>query len=63
MTTGKTLRMERIAADVLFKDLLAAMGVSRTTLWAIERRAEVPAAQVVLYRDSLARLQTARKAA
>jgi transcriptional regulator with XRE-family HTH domain len=55
-TTGKTLRLERVAADLSVNAVAGAMGVSRTTLWTIERRAAVPVEQVVAYRDAVARL-------
>lgn len=63
MTTGKELKLERVAADVGVAELAESMGVSRTTLWTIERAASVRPDHAARVRDALARLQTAKKVA
>lgn len=62
MTTGKDLRIERVRADVKVQDLARAMGVSRTTLWTIEKSASPLPDQVVAVRAALARLSAERAA-
>jgi len=58
-TTGKELRLARVAADLRVKDVAAAMGVSTATLWTIERRAIVPPEQAIRFREAVARLAKA----
>lgn len=52
-TTGPDLRAERRAAEVTTVDVAARMGVSRQTLWSLERAAIVPADRVAQYRQAL----------
>lgn len=52
-TTGRELRLERLAADVTVTALAARMGLSRQTLWSLERAAVVRADRADLYRRSL----------
>lgn len=61
-TTGLDLKVERVRAKLTVNELVAAMGISRTTFWTIEKAGEVPPATVEKYRDAIARL-TAQKAA
>lgn len=58
-TTGHQLRVERVAANVTVNAICAAMKVSRTTIWSIERQAIVREDLVVRFRDALARLSKA----
>ncbi len=53
-TTGPDLRVERRAAEVTTVDLASRMGVSRQTLWALERSAIVTADRAQQYRAALA---------
>lgn len=56
-TFGKTLRRERRLAEVTATALAARMGISRMTLYVIERSAEVEPARVKQFRDALADLR------
>jgi hypothetical protein len=56
VTTGHQLRVERVAARVGVNEIAAAMRVSRTTIWSIERQALVRHDHVLAYRDAIARL-------
>jgi len=58
-TTGRDLRVERVAAGLQVNVLAAEMRVSRTTLWTIERQAAVRPEQVAKVRDAIARLTQA----
>lgn len=58
-TTGHQLRVERVAARISVNAITAAMGVSRTTVWSIERQAIVREDQAAAYRDAIARLAKA----
>lgn len=62
MSTGKTLRLERFSNDVLIQDVAREMGVSRATVYAIERRPVVKAEQVAAYRAAVARVVARRDA-
>ena len=66
-TTGKTLRIERLRAEVTMVDLAARMGLSRQSLWVLERSAKVDPTRVLEYRAALNALrdgsQTAEGAA
>lgn len=62
MTTGKELRWARRKAELKATDVARESGLSRTTLWAIEKAAEVRADQADSIRAAIARL-TAEKAA
>ena len=53
-TTGKELKLERVAADVAAKDLAERMGVSRSTVWIIEKAASVDDDRAFAYRYALA---------
>lgn len=53
-TTGKELKLERVAADVKAGDLAARMEVARSTLWIIEKSANPDPEQVTAYRAALA---------
>lgn len=53
-TSGNDLKVERVRARVKQGDLAARMGVSRQTLWTIERAAVVDAEQVMRYLRALA---------
>ena len=57
--TGHQLRVERVAANVSVNGIAEAMGVSRTTIWALERRALVSEAHAQSFRDAIARLTKA----
>ena len=52
-TTGRTLRVERLKSEVTVTALAARMGLSRQSLWALERMAAVRPDRVELYRRSL----------
>lgn len=60
MATGKTLRLERIADDVLIMDVAREMGVARSTIHAIEHRFVVKPDQAAAYRAAVARLVARR---
>lgn len=53
-TTGKDLKLERVAADIQANVLADRMGVSRSTLWHIEKAALVTEQQAADYRAALA---------
>lgn len=59
MVEGKVLKGERRAAGLLMRDIAREIGVSRQTLWAVERAAEVKPAYVESYRAAVARLRGA----
>lgn len=63
MTTGKQLRTERRALELKMTDVARLMGVSRTTLWTIEKAAEVHPAQEAAFRDAVARLTAGEQTA
>lgn len=52
-TTGTDLKVERVKANVTIVDLAARMGLSRQTLWGIERAARVAPERVNQYRQAL----------
>jgi AcrR family transcriptional regulator len=52
--TGLDLRAERRAAEVTTRDLCARMGVSRATLYTLEKSAVVTVERVTQYRAALA---------
>lgn len=58
-TTGKTLKLERVRAEVTIVDLAARMGLSRQSLWVLERSATVDPNRVEQYRAALAGLNDA----
>lgn len=62
-TRGPTLRRERRLADVSATAVAAFMGVSRQTLWAIERAVEVTPERVAAYRAAVKTLSDASEAA
>lgn len=51
--SGNDLKVERVKADVSIKDLAARMGLSRQSLWGIERAARVAPYRVTQYREAL----------
>lgn len=52
-TTGRALRIERMTSDVTVTAVAARMGLSRQTLWALERSAVVRPDRAQQYRDAL----------
>lgn len=52
-TTGPTLRIERLRADISVVALAAQLGVSRQTLWSLERAAKVAPDKVAAYREAV----------
>lgn len=63
-TTGPDLRAERRHAEVTTVDIAARMGVSRQTLWSLERAAIVPSERAGHYRQALAdAIETSRAVA
>ena len=59
-TKGPTLRRERRQAEVTATAVAAALGVSRQTLWAIERAVEVTPERVAAYRSAVETLRDAK---
>jgi transcriptional regulator with XRE-family HTH domain len=57
-TTGRELRTLRALSGVTVNALVEAMGVSRTTVWTIERQPVVKPETAAKYRDAIARLMT-----
>ena len=55
-TTGRELRTLRTLSGVTVNDLVKAIGLSRTTVWSIERQAVVKPETAAKYRDAIARL-------
>lgn len=53
-TTGKQLKLERVAKDVPAGQLAARMKVARQTVWIIEKSATVSDEQAKDYRTALA---------
>jgi DNA-binding XRE family transcriptional regulator len=53
-TTGKELKLARVAVDVTATALAARMGINRATLWIIEKSAVVPPERAEQYREALA---------
>lgn len=51
--TGRELRLERLTQEVSVVSLAARMGLSRQTIWMLERRLEVPADRAAAYRAAL----------
>ena len=60
--SGKQLRKERRAAEVPTTAIAAGMGKSRTTVWIIEKSAEVGADVAAEYRRALAEARAAKMA-
>jgi transcriptional regulator with XRE-family HTH domain len=56
-TTGKTLRLERVRADLTIIAVASEMGLSRQSLWSLERAAVVDPARAKQYRDAVERLR------
>lgn len=52
-TSGTDLKVERVRANVTIIDLAARMGLSRQTLWGLERAARVAPERVTQYREAL----------
>lgn len=61
-TTGKALRSERRRYEITATDLAARMGLSRQTVWVIERSGAVDPIRVEQYRAALATLRDANEA-
>ena len=59
-TTGPSLRRERRRAEVSATAVAAAMGLSRQTLWTIERSATVDPDRVTAYRQAVKTLSDAK---
>lgn len=55
-TTGRELRTLRALSGVTVNALVAEMGVSRTTVWTIERQPIVLPEKAAAYREAIARL-------
>ena len=55
-TTGLDLKVERVRAKLSLNEVVAEMGVSRTTVWTIEKAPEVKPETAQAYRDAIARL-------
>lgn len=51
--SGMDLRVERVRARVKVGELAARMGVSRATLWVLEKSQHVTPEQAARYRDAL----------
>lgn len=51
--SGKDLRVERATADITVTDIAARMGLSRQSLWVLERSAIVAPDRVHQYRQAL----------
>lgn len=62
-TAGPTLRIERLRAHVSATALAAQMGVSRQTLWSLERSAKVSPDRVIAYRSAVKTLSDAKDTA
>lgn len=62
-TSGKTLRTERRRYEITATDLAARMGLSRQTVWVIERSGVVDPTRVEQYRGALASLRDATETA
>jgi transcriptional regulator with XRE-family HTH domain len=56
-TTGIVLKVERTKANVTMSALAARMGVSRQTLWSLERAAVVDGQRAGQYREALKALR------
>jgi transcriptional regulator with XRE-family HTH domain len=61
-TSGKALRTERRRYEITATDLAARMGLSRQTVWVIERSGAVDPSRVEQYRAALASLRDATEA-
>ena len=62
-TAGPTLRIERLRAHLTATALAAQMGISRQSLWALERAARVSPERVLAYRSAVKTLSDASEAA
>lgn len=52
-TTGRELRIERVISDITVTAVAARMGLSRQTLWSLERSAVVSPERARQYREAL----------
>lgn len=52
-TTGTDLKVERVKANLTIQEVAARMGVSRQTVWGIERSAVVSPERAGQYRAAL----------
>lgn len=52
-TSGLDLRVKRVRARVALNDLVKAIGLSRTTVWGIEKAAVVEPERVAAYLKAL----------
>lgn len=62
-TSGPTLRRERRAADITTVALAKAMGISRATLYTVERSAAPTGEYVLAHREAVKALRDAKDAA
>lgn len=62
-TTGMTLKLERVAADVAVKDVAAQMGISASRVSRIEDDPGLTDRMVLRYRDALSMCRTSRTSA
>lgn len=62
-TAGPTLRIERLRANLTATALAAQMGLSRQSLWALERAAKVTPERVTAYREAIKTLSETSEAA
>lgn len=60
-TAGPTLRIERLRAHLTATALAAQMGLSRQSLWALERAAKVRPERVLEYRTAVKTLSDAKE--
>lgn len=56
-TTGTDLKIERVRANVTIIALAAQMGLSRQSIWVLERSAEVDQSRAAEYRAALSALR------
>lgn len=56
--SGVDLKVERVRANVKAQDVAARMGVSRATVWGIERSAIVPPERAHQYREAVLAIVT-----
>lgn len=62
-TAGPTLRIERLRANLSATAVATEMGVSRMTLYVIEKSAQVEPERVTLHRKAVKTLRDAKEAA
>lgn len=52
-TSGTDLKVERVKANLTILEIASRMGVSRQTVWGIERSAHVSPERAAKYREAL----------